>query len=69
MTRYALLENGSVHTDDLRLADALEMFERHSRIFDTIKWEVVPMGDTKGKEKLIGILERHRKSAVRYNQP
>lgn len=36
MTLYALLENGSIHTDDLQLSDAQEMLERHSRIFENI---------------------------------
>ena len=66
-TLYALLENGSVHTSNLTLADANEMLERHSRIFDTIQWDIVPMAETKNREKLVGFLERHRQNAIRYH--
>jgi hypothetical protein len=67
MTKYSLLENGSVHTDDLDLDTANEMLERHSRIFDTIKWAVVPMSETKGVDRLVGYLDRHRQNAIRYH--
>jgi hypothetical protein len=66
-TLYALLENGQIHTDNLKLDDANEMLERHSRIFDTIQWDVVPMAEIKNREKLVGFLERHRQNAVRYH--
>lgn len=66
-TLYALLENGSIHTDNLSLADANEMLERHARIFDTIQWDVVPMAETKNREQLVGFLERHRQNAIRYH--
>ena len=68
METYALLENGSVHTDDLDKKSAQEMLERHSRIFPDLHWEVVPMGATRGAEKLRGLMERQRDSAVRYNR-
>jgi hypothetical protein len=67
-TLYALLENGSIHTGDLTLDAAKEMLERHKRIFDTIEWNVVPMSETKGKERLVGFLERHRQNAIRYHK-
>lgn len=66
-TLYALLENGSIHTDNLKLDDANEMLERHARIFNTVQWDVVPMSETKNKERLIGFLERHRQNAMRYH--
>ena len=67
MRLYALLENGSIHTDNLRLKDANEMLERHSRIFDTISWAIAPMSEVKDREKLQGFLERHRQNAIRYH--
>jgi hypothetical protein len=63
---YALTENGSIHTDDLDLASANEMLERHKRFFPNCTWDVIPMGSTKGMENLSGFLENHRRSAVRY---
>lgn len=68
MKTYALLENGSVHTDDLDKRSADEMLERHSRIFPNLKWEVVPTGSTNGIERLKGLMDRQRDSAVRYNR-
>ncbi|MBP8085969.1 MAG: hypothetical protein KAY48_01700 [Saprospiraceae bacterium] len=68
MKGYALLENGQVHTDDLDKQSAHEMLERHSRIFPDLHWEVVPMAETRGSERLKGLMERQRDSAVRYNR-
>lgn len=67
MKQYALLENGSIHTADLNLKDAKEMLERHSRIFDTINWQIAPMSEVKDRERLIGFLERQRQNAIRYH--
>lgn len=53
MKRYALLENGTVHTDFLELEEANELLERHVRIFDTIQWDVVPMTE-------VVVLEKHK---------
>lgn len=64
---YALTENGSIHTDDLDLKSANEMLERHKRFFPGCNWDVIPIGSTKGMEKLSGFLENHRKSATRYH--
>lgn len=66
-TLYALLENGSIHTDELTLEQANEMLERHARIFDTIQWDIVPMSETKDIERLTGFLERHRLNAIKYH--
>lgn len=62
MNTYALLENGSVHTDDLDKESAQEMLERHSRFFPDIMWEVVPMSEARGVERLKGLMERQRYS-------
>ena len=63
---YALLENGSIHTDDLSFEDANEMKERHARCFPNNSWAVVEMSATKGLEKLEGILQRHARISAKY---
>jgi hypothetical protein len=65
---YALIENGVIHTDDLSLSDATEMKERHSRCFPNCRWEVLPMSSIKGFDKAEGILERHKRIAIKYHQ-
>jgi len=66
-TEYALIEQGSIHTDWLSLEDANEMLERHRRIFPEINWDIAPMSAVKDREKLKGYLERQREIAVRYH--
>ena len=63
---YALIENGVIHTDDLALEDATEMMERHKRCFPNQRWEILPMSAVKGMDKAEGILERHKRIAMRY---
>jgi hypothetical protein len=65
-TSYALLECGSIHTDDLDLDSANEMLERHKRCFPNSTWVVVPMSTTKGLDKLEGMLERHARISAKY---
>ena len=42
--KWALLENGYVHTDCLSKADAEEMLERYSRIFSNIEYCITYLG-------------------------
>ncbi len=42
--KWALLENGYVHTDCLSKADAEEMLERYSRIFNDIEYCITYLG-------------------------
>jgi hypothetical protein len=65
-TQYALIEQGSIHTDWLSLEDAKEMLERHSSFFPGINWAIVPMSEVEDKERLKGYLERQREIAVKY---
>lgn len=71
MPKYALLENGTIHTINLSLSDANEMKERHARIFDTHTWEIVPMQSVNGLQdnSQNGFLARHRRNAIRYHRP
>lgn len=62
--KYALLENGMVHTSDLTIDEANEMLERHARIFDTITWEILPMSEVAGLEVMEGYLEKQRRIAI-----
>lgn len=65
-TSYALLECGSIHTEDLDLESANEMLERHAKCFPNSTWVVVPMSTTKGLDKAEGILERHSRISRKY---
>lgn len=38
--RWALMENGYIHTSGLTKKQAEEMLERHSRIFPDIDWSI-----------------------------
>jgi hypothetical protein len=38
MEKYALMENGYIHTEALSLKDAEEMLERYERIFPDMDW-------------------------------
>lgn len=42
--KWALLENGYVHTDCLSKSDAEEMLERYSRIFNDIEYCITYLG-------------------------
>jgi hypothetical protein len=42
--KWALLENGYVHTDCLSKADAEEMLERYCRIFNDIEYCITYLG-------------------------
>ena len=42
--KWALLENGYVHTKNLSKADAEEMLERYSRIFSNIEYCITYLG-------------------------
>ena len=66
-TEYALIEQGSVHTDYLTLDEANEMLERHRRIFPEINWEIAPMSEVKDRERLKGYLQRQREIAIKYH--
>ena len=42
--KWALLENGYIHTKNLLKADAEEMLERYSRIFDNLEYSIIYLG-------------------------
>ena len=65
-TSYALLECGSIHTEDLDLHSANEMLERHQRCFPNSTWVVVPMSSINGLDKLEGMLQRHARISAKY---
>lgn len=65
--QYALIEQGSVHSEWLNRDEANEMLERHKRIFPEISWEIVPMSEVGDKEKLKGYLESQREIAKKYH--
>ena len=44
LSKWALLENGYVHTDSLSKTDAEEMLERYSRTFNDIEYCLVYLG-------------------------
>ena len=66
--QYALIEQGSIHTDCLSLEEAEEMLQRHRRIFSNINWAIAPMSEVKDREHLNGYLERQREIAIKYHQ-
>ena len=42
MKRYTFYENGYPHTTGLKLADAIEMLERYTRIFPDLEFYYLP---------------------------
>ena len=65
--RYALLEQGCVHTEDLTLDEVNEAVDRHKKFFPDLSWEKAPMSEVKDKVRLKGYLERQREIAVKYH--
>jgi hypothetical protein len=43
--RYNLIEEGTIHTEDLSYEDAIEMEERHSDTFPEIQFWIEPVGN------------------------
>ena len=57
---YCLIENGSIHTEDLNLSEASEMLTRHMKFFPNCIWEIREKQDTKTMDKAYGLMERQR---------
>lgn len=64
--KYALLQSGNVHTDELSYEDAIEAQARHQRCFPTSSWEVVLQSQISFMDKSEGMLERHARISSRY---
>lgn len=64
---YSLIENGSIHTDDLCYDDAIEMLNRHKSCFPYENWQILECNQTKGLHKSEGILRRHARISARYS--
>jgi hypothetical protein len=44
MERYNLIEEGTIHTEDLPYEDAIEMENRHIETFPNIEFWIEPVG-------------------------
>jgi len=67
MKTFALIENGSIHTDELSLEWANEMLESHEKFFPDENWEVKNLSEgDEGMGKLEGLMERQNRIAKTY---
>ena len=64
--KYALLESGNLHTDDLSYEDAISCQASGQRCFPSSKWEIVLQSQISSMEKSEGMLERHARISSRY---